>query len=70
MSDDDAIRPPHTPRVREHVGMIRWQRTGDGDWTPETARGQYLGSDGQRWRVRLYSGIELDYDLQEWAPFQ
>ncbi|WP_374007152.1 hypothetical protein [Leifsonia sp. LS-T14] len=70
MSDDDAIHPPHTPRLREHVGMIRWQRTADGDWAPETARGQYVGGGDHCWRVRLYSGIELEYDLHEWAPFQ
>jgi len=70
MSEDDAIHPPHAPRLREHVGMIRWQRTGDGDWCAETARGQFVGGDSHCWRVRLYSGIELEYDLEVWAPFQ
>ncbi|WP_285113454.1 hypothetical protein [Leifsonia sp. fls2-241-R2A-40a] len=50
--------------------MIRWQRTGDGEWAMQTARGQFLGGNGHVWRVRLYSGIELEYDLEEWAPFQ
>ncbi|MGO4536200.1 hypothetical protein [Leifsonia sp. 2MCAF36] len=70
MSEDDAMHPPHAPRIREHVGMVRWQRTGDGDWCAETALGQYVGGDSHRWRVRLYSGVELEYDLAVWAPFQ
>jgi hypothetical protein len=70
MSEDDFIHPPHAPRLREHVGMIRWQRVGDGEWSMETARGQFVGGDSHIWRVRLYSGIELEYDLEEWAPFQ
>ncbi|MGN6761202.1 MAG: hypothetical protein ACTHJI_07755 [Leifsonia sp.] len=50
--------------------MIRWQRVGDGEWSMETARGQFVGGDSHIWRVRLYSGIELEYDLEEWSPFQ
>ncbi|MDN4599565.1 MULTISPECIES: hypothetical protein [Leifsonia] len=50
--------------------MIRWRRTGDGEWAMETARGQYVGGDSKVWRVRLYDGIELEYDLDDWAPFQ
>jgi len=35
--------------------MIRWQRVGDGEWSMETARGQFVGGDSHIWRVRLYS---------------
>ena len=70
MSEDDAMHPPHAPRLREHVGMIRWHRTADGEWSAETARGQYVGGDSHCWHVRLYSGVELEYDLDEWAPFR
>lgn len=69
MSEDDFLHPPHAPRLREHVGMIRWQRVGDGEWSMETARGQYVGGNSHVWRVRLYDGVELEYDLDEWAPF-
>jgi hypothetical protein len=69
MWEDEFIHPPHAPRMHAHVGMIRWQRDGDGDWSNETVRGQYVGGDSSVWRVRLYSGIEMEYDLDVWAPF-
>ncbi|MGO4535293.1 hypothetical protein [Leifsonia sp. 2MCAF36] len=56
--------------MREHIGLIRWWRGGDGDWQSETIRGQYAGGNSQVWVVRLYSGIELEYDLETWAHFQ
>ncbi|MEV8212421.1 hypothetical protein [Leifsonia sp. NPDC077715] len=43
--------------------------TRDGDWAAETARGQFLQGDSTKWLVRLYSGIEVEYDLTEWAPY-
>jgi hypothetical protein len=30
---------------------------------------QYVGGNSRVWRVRLYDGVELEYDLDEWAPF-
>ncbi|WP_285114020.1 hypothetical protein [Leifsonia sp. fls2-241-R2A-40a] len=69
MSDDEYLHPPHLPRLREHVGMVRWRHSGDG-WIAETARGQFVGGDGRTWVVRHYDGVELEYDLEEWAPYK
>ncbi|MFP3466085.1 hypothetical protein [Leifsonia sp. SIMBA_070] len=72
MSDklEDYIHPPHPPRLREHIGLIHWERGAGGEWTAETVRGQFAGGDSHAWVVRLYNGIELEYDLADWAPFQ
>ncbi len=70
MGDDtDYIHPPHAPRLREHIGLIRWYRDDEGDWRCDTVTGQFAGADSGRWFVRLYSGIELEYDLEDWAPY-
>lgn len=71
MADEfDYIHPPHPPRLREHVGLIRWTRDSEGGWVTETVTGQFAGGDSRRWLVRLYSGVELEYDLETWAPYQ
>jgi hypothetical protein len=70
MLDEDLyIHPPHPPRLREHIGLIRWIHTADGDWDTETVTGQYAGGDSRRWVVRLYTGVELEFDLETWAPY-
>jgi hypothetical protein len=70
VDENDYVHPPHPPRLREHVGMIKWSRDGKGDWVTETITGQYAGGDSRRWVIRLYSGIELEYDLETWSPYQ
>lgn len=67
---NDYIHPPHAPRLREHIGLIRWSRNGDGEWTTETITGQFAGGDASHWVVRLYDGVELEYDLDVWSPYQ
>lgn len=67
---DQELRPPHPPRLKEHIGLIRWVRGSNGDWQSETVIGQLAGGRGTKWVVRLYSGIELEYDLDTWAPYQ
>ena len=68
--ENEYIHPPHPPRLREHVGLIRWSRDDHGDWVTETITGQFAGGDSHHWMLRLYSGVELEYDLQDWAPYQ
>lgn len=50
--------------------MIRWERDHEGGWRPVTITGQFAGSNGQVWLIRLYDGIEIEYDLASWAPFR
>lgn len=69
MMDQDAIHPPHAPRVREHIGLVRWERVAGGDWIPFTVVGQFVSCTDSVWRVRLYTGEELEYDLEVWAPY-
>ena len=69
MTEEQVIHPPHPPRLREHIGLIRWRRTVEGDWVAETVVGQFAGGTSSAWRVRLYSGVELEYDLDAWAPY-
>ena len=69
MLDVDTIHPPHLPRLRAHIGLVRWRRNSDGDWVAETVTGQFAGGNSHMWRIRLYSGIELEYDLSTWAPY-
>lgn len=68
--DDDRIRPPRPPRLKEHLGLIRWSRNADGEWTSETATGRFADDDSLRWVVTLYTGIELEYDLDTWSPYK
>lgn len=70
VTDRGNNRPPHPPRQREHVGLIRWDHLDEDTWVPETAAGQFVGGDSTHWRIRLYTGIEVDYDLEVWAPYQ
>lgn len=67
--DDNCIHPSHPPRLREHIGLIYWT-TEHGEWTAHVVRGQFVGGDVHSWRIRLYSGIELEYDMETWAHFQ
>ena len=69
IDDTEYIHPPHPPRLREHIGLIRWRRDSNGEWVCETITGQFAGGDSAHWVVRLYSGIELEYDLGTWAPY-
>ena len=70
IDEGEYNHPPHAPRLREHIGLVRWRRAPNGDWECETVTGQYAGGDSHCWRVRLYSGIELEYDLDDWAPYK
>lgn len=70
IDESEYIHPPHPPRLREHVGLVRWSRDSEGDWVTETVTGQFAGGDSHRWTVRLYSGVLLEYDLDTWLPYQ
>jgi len=71
MADEvDYLHPPHPPRLREHIGLIRWVHESDGVWVSETVTGQFAGGNSHRWVLRLYSGEELEYDLGSWSVFQ
>ena len=70
IDENEYIHPPHAPRAREHIGLIRWRRNADGDWECETITGQFATGDSRRWVVRLYSGIEMEYDLATWSPYK
>ncbi|MGO4592491.1 hypothetical protein AB4Z18_01590 [Leifsonia sp. 2TAF2] len=70
VQDDSYIHPPHQPRAREHIGLIHWSLTEQGEWTTQIVRGQFVSGDVHTWRIRLYDDIELEYDMDAWAHFQ
>jgi len=70
MSNDCATHPPHPPRKHAHIGMVRWSRTRDGEWRIEMVRGQFVRSHGSLWRLLLYTGVEEEFDISSWAPFE
>jgi hypothetical protein len=70
IDESEFLHLPHPPRLREHVGLIRWMRGADGEWVNETVTGQFAGGDARRWTVRLYSGVVLEYDMETWLPYQ
>jgi len=65
----DYIRPPHPPRRLEHVGLVRWDHVDEDTWAAETIAGQFVEGSSTHWRIRLYTGVEIEYDLETWAPY-
>lgn len=54
------------PRRRQHITLIRWERSAEGDWTYECAIGQFEGALARIWTVS--DGPELrEYDMNVWS---
>ena len=54
------------PRRRQHVTLIRWEHSSEGDWTYECAIGQFESAHDGIWTIS--DGPELyEYDMKTWS---
>lgn len=54
------------PRRRQHITLIRWERSLDGDWTYECEIGQFEGAVGRIWTVSHGDDLR-EYDMTVWS---
>ena len=54
------------PRRREHITLIRWLRSSEGDWYYECVAAQFLSAAASRWTVTI-GDIEHEYDMSVWS---
>lgn len=55
------------PRRREHITLIRWHRSGDGEWRYECVAAQFVSAATHgRWTVTI-GDVEQEYDMTEWS---
>lgn len=54
------------PRRREHISVIRWTKSAQGDWLYEWEIGQFEGAHDRFWTLSC-DGDLREYDMNVWS---